>query len=80
MAELVHFLVPDSEISRWREEAHALGLSLTALVRARMNGDRSSDSLRTSKGARDARQAAREEVRQVAWSAAFKREQKGFVR
>ena len=67
MAELVHFLVPDSEISRWREEAHALGLSLTALVRARMNGDQLSDALLRNAVVRDAREAAHDEVRRVAF-------------
>jgi hypothetical protein len=34
----VEFHAPEEEVARWKEEAHTLGLSLSALVRSRMNG------------------------------------------
>lgn len=61
----LHFSVPDDEVVRWREEAYELGLSLTTLVRARMNTGESYDSSLLDEVILDAaREAARHEVRQ----------------
>lgn len=66
MARVLHLLVPDSELARWREEADDLGLSLTTLIRARMNGERSSDSRPLDEAALDAvRQVARDQLLQA---------------
>ena len=62
----LHFSVPDDEVVRWRDEAYELGLSLTTLVRARMNTGESYDSSLLDEVILDAaREAARHEVRQA---------------
>ena len=61
----LHFSVPDDEVVRWREEAYELGLSLTTLVRARMNSGEAADSLLDEVILDAAREAARQEVRQA---------------